>query len=405
MKKLLRQIGVIARRDFLAIVGTPTFILFLIAPLFMFAMAAIGGTGAAQLGASSAKAARIFAIANDADGARIKIADTSLRALYRGGEGPPELIVVAPKGDPVAQERALYANPDNDVRAVMRGPLTAPVVSFNPPSDRYAAYLARLAETVVRSDRSGVAIDATLVKPVITANTVATTSKGAQQASGFGAVFGIFFLTLLLAGQTVGTLAEEKGNKVIEILAASVRLEAVFLGKLIGMFGVAVVFIAFWGLLAALGLSLLPKGAALGSFAPAIGLPTFLVLCALYFTMSYMLLGAVFLGVGAQATAVREIQMLSLPITIFMVGMFGVASAGSANPGSRIAYFAEIFPFSSPFAMAARGATDPSLWPHILALAWQALWVGITISIAVRMFRIGVLKSGNGWRGLFKRTA
>src|SRR3546814_1380688 len=57
-------------------------------------------------------------------------------------------------------------------------------------------------------------------------------------------------MTLLLAGQTVSSLAEEKGNKVIEILAAAVPLESVFLGKLLGFLGVAVLFIAFWMALA-----------------------------------------------------------------------------------------------------------------------------------------------------------
>src|SRR3546814_19187722 len=45
-------------------------------------------------------------------------------------------------------------------------------------------------------------------------------------------------------------MAEERANKVIEVLAAAVPLESVFLGKLIGMFGVAMVFIAFWGTIA-----------------------------------------------------------------------------------------------------------------------------------------------------------
>ena len=117
--------------------------------------------------------------------------------------------------------------------------------------------------------------------------------------------------------------------------------------------------------------------------------------------MAYLLLGAVFLGVGAQASTMREIQMLSLPITIFQVAMFGLASAAAAEPGSRLARIAELFPFSSPFAMAARGATDPALWPHLLALGWQALWVVLTIVISVRLFRIGVLKSGgSAWRAL-----
>ena len=99
----------------------------------------------------------------------------------------------------------------------------------------------------------------------------------------------------------------------------------------------------------------------------------------------------------------RSIQMLSLPITIFQVSMFGMSAAAAGAPGSTIAHVAEIFPFSSPFAMAARGATDPAIWPHLLALGWQAMWVGITIWISVRLFRIGVLKSGSGWRGLFRR--
>ena len=35
MNQTLRQVAVIARRDFLAVVATPTFLLFLLAPFFM----------------------------------------------------------------------------------------------------------------------------------------------------------------------------------------------------------------------------------------------------------------------------------------------------------------------------------------------------------------------------------
>src|SRR3546814_3184020 len=77
--------------------------------------------------------------------------------------------------------------------------------------------------------------------------------------------------------------------------------------------------------------------------------------------MAYMLLGAVFLGVGAQASTIREIQMLSLPITILQVAMFGWASAAASSPGTWVATAAEIFPLSSPFAMAAHAANSPDL--------------------------------------------
>ena len=401
MNRLLRQIAVIARRDFLAIVATPTFLLFLLAPAFMLSFGVVGGTGAAQMGASSAGKARMVAIVDGADAGRLKAADASLRKLYRGGEGPPELLVAAPP----AQAAAFFMRKDIDVTAVLNGSLASPKIDYKSPSQRHADYLATLADSVVREGRTGLPLDKRIITATITESKAAQTSVRNQQASGFGAVFGIFFLTLLLAGQAVGTLAEEKSNKVIEILAASVPLEAVFMGKLIGMFGVSVVFVAFWGTLAALGINLMPGGGGLAGFTPAIGVPVFFALCGLYLAMAFLLLGAVFLGVGAQASSMREIQMLSLPITIFQVSMFGMSAAAAANPDSTIAHVARIFPFSSPFAMAARGATDPAIWPHVLALGWQALWVCITIWISVRLFRIGVLKSGGGWRGLFRRTA
>ena len=400
MTSLARQIAVIARRDFLSIVGTPTFLIFLLAPMFMIAVSIVGGQGARQLGESNASKARIVAIADPAGGKVLRASDAALRAAT--GTNAPDLLVVAPQGVGATQAKMLFASGTFDVTAVMSGDVMRPVIRFKPPNDRDASYLAALAESVARAGRSGIAVDVRISTPQVSATAAVAATKGGQQASGFGAVFVIFFLTLLLAGQTVSTLAEERGNKVIEILAAAVRLEAVFLGKLIGLFGVAVVFVAFWGALG--GVAVLLRGAELTTVTPAVGLPIFVILSGLYFTTAYFLLGAVFLGIGAQASSMREIQLMSLPITIFQVAMFGISSAAASHPGSQIAWFAEIFPFSSPFAMAAHAATDAALWPHVLALAWQILWVLITVSIAVRMFRVGVLKSGGGWRAMFRRA-
>jgi ABC-2 type transport system permease protein len=52
------------------------------------------------------------------------------------------------------------------------------------------------------------------------------------------------------------------------------------------------------------------------------------------------------------------------------------------------------FPFSSPFAMLARAAQEEAVWPHGVALAWQAFWVGLTIKLGAAMFRKRVMKSG-----------
>ena len=120
--------------------------------------------------------------------------------------------------------------------------------------------------------------------------------------------------------------------------------------------------------------------------------------------MSFLLLGAVFLGVGAQAATVREIQMLSLPITIFQVGMFSLCSAAASAPGTTLATIAQVIPFSSPLAMAARAATDEARGVHLLALGWQALWVGLVILISVRLFRAGVLSGRSDWKFWARRS-
>jgi ABC-2 type transport system permease protein len=56
--------------------------------------------------------------------------------------------------------------------------------------------------------------------------------------------------------------------------------------------------------------------------------------------------------------------------------------------------------------MLARAAQEPALWPHVVALVWQALWVAMAIRIGARLFRRRVMKSGPQMgkrRGLFRR--
>ena len=47
-------------------------------------------------------------------------------------------------------------------------------------------------------------------------------------------------------------------------------------------------------------------------------------------------------------------------------------------------------------AMVAYGAQHETLWPHLLALAWQALWIVLIIRVSARLFRRTVLKSSSG---------
>ena len=393
-RRAVRQTLTIARRDFIATVFTPIFLLFLFAPVIMGSFGAIGGMGAASVSGNSDKT-RIVAIVPRGQARPMAEADTQLRAMFRKDEAPPALTTIDPAADPAKQAHDAFAAKDYDASAVLYGPLDRPQILYGSRGDRSADYLTLLAGQTLTADRLGT--NSPRVEPTRTEVKRTAPSIGGQHQSAFFAVFGIFFLTLFLSGQVVGTMAEERNNKVIEVLAAAVPLESVFLGKLLGMFGVAILFVVFWGTVIGQITTLLPPSAAAGmaELLPAVGGPAFALLFGAYFTMAYLLLGSVFLGVGAQASTMREIQMLSLPITILQVAMFALSTAAASRPGSWVATFAEVFPLSSPFAMAGHAANSPELWPHFAALAWQLLWVTIFISVGARLFRRGVLQSGS----------
>lgn len=387
-----RAAMVVARRDFLAIVATPTFLLFLLAPLLLMALSGLGGIGATLLADNASANQRIVAAVPAHERAAFVNEDVRLRELVSGFP-PPRLIVVP--DDPRHGGTLAAARRDPEVLAILTGSAARPVIAEREQGSAAGRYLTLLADAVARG---GMPRDASEPRRE-TLGSSAGSSRSVQAAIGYGAVFVIFLLILLLGGQTVGTLAEEKGNKIIEILAAAIPMESVFYGKLIGMLGVALLFMLFWGVLGAIGglVALNQFGAAANDLLtarPATGWAMFLLLGLAYFLMGFMLLGAVFLGLGALASSVREIQMLSLPITLFQVGMFSLGSAAANLPGSSVATFAQWLPWSSPYAMAARAATDASLWPHVLALAWQAAWLVLSVAVAVRLFRFGVLRSG-----------
>jgi ABC-2 type transport system permease protein len=76
------------------------------------------------------------------------------------------------------------------------------------------------------------------------------------------------------------------------------------------------------------------------------------------------------------------------------VVIFALASIAVGQPDSSKALAAAVFPLSSPYVMIARAAEMPGLMPHLLAVAWQLLWVAVFLRVASGIFRKSVLKSG-----------
>jgi ABC-2 type transport system permease protein len=389
----LRAAYVIGRRDFTATVFSRTFLFFLLGPLIIIGMSVLFGNVMQSAARQDVRSA-VAIIASDADFEAIKQARDRLSHAF--AERPiPDLVHAQPASDREAQIRTLLRG--KHVVVVLSGGLADPVLTGSIGEQGSIRRQMTLVVDVARQNRA--LAEAGNVPPpiaLIKLNRVGTSAGERATVQAWTARSGqlvLFMLTVLLAGMLLSNMLEEKSNKVIEVLAAAVPVDAIFVGKIFSMLAVSIVGIGVWGSGALLSAAIL-QGGGPGWPEPAVGWPLFVLLLVLYYSANYLLLGALFLGIGSQASTVREVQTLSMPITVGQMLFFALASVAVGRFNSPVGIGAAVFPFSSPLAMIARAAQAPEIWPHLLALAWQALWVWLTVRLGASLFRRNVLMSG-----------
>lgn len=387
MMRFLRSSFVIARRDFSATVLSKAFIFFLLGPLFPLLLGGVFGGIGARVATQTAKPV-VAVLWSKGDFDRLSAARNELGQAMADGS-VATLVYYAPEPDVGAQQHHLLMSENPPVRAVLTGSLDHPQLVGGTAGDPATVAQLRLMIANAKAPES--------TAPSITVTNVKTASGSLAQDRAVTAQIGemlLFFFTILLSGMLLSQLIEEKSNKIIEVIAAAVPIDAMFVGKLFAMLAASVVGILVWITAGALLVQLVKHGGVATLPSPAVGWPMFLTLGVVYFAMNYLLLGSAFLTIGAQASTVREVQTMSMPVTFAQVIIFGFASSAIGNPDSPTALAAAVFPLSSPMAMLARAAQQPELWPHIAALLWQILWVAVILRVGSQLFRKTVLKSG-----------
>ncbi|MFN3450648.1 MAG: ABC transporter permease [Sphingorhabdus sp.] len=391
MKEIIRAAFVIARRDFTAIIYSKAFIFFLLGPFFPVLVGFAAGNLGGQIAKEVSQPVVGIALAKE-EAANILAARESLSKTLGDGYFAKMIVV----GDAAADEKSpqsYLAKKTDNLSVVVTGTLAKPVITGTANAiERERADI----ELLSGYAQSG----GTLTLPRSTPDIVVESANNDKQLRTITAQGGqilVFFLTMLLAGMVLSNLVEEKSNKIIEILAASIPMESVFLGKLFAMLGMALLGILVWTTIGLIGVAAI--GPNLPSYpTPAVGWPMFIGLCFTYFIMAYLMLGALFLGIGAMAATVREVQTISMPVTMAQLINFFFASYALTKTGEPLEKFAAIFPFSSPFAMIGRAALEPVLWHHAVAIIGQILFAILLLRLGVYLFKKNVMKSGSAGR-------
>lgn len=246
----------------------------------------------------------------------------------------------------------------------------------------------------------------------------------ASTAIGYIAGFLIYFILLIYGTQVMRGVAEEKTNRIAEVLASSVKPFQMMIGKVVGIAGVGLTQFLIWIILALIAFF------ALGTVTPMLMhqtadlqqmqqmgsagnaqvmeaisqvhgvlqlLPiTEIIICFLvYFLGGYLLYAALFAAVGSAVDQdMTESQALTLPITMPLIISFLIMFNAIQQPNSPLSVFCSIFPFSSPLVMMARIPFGVPWWQLALSIIFLILGVLVTIYLAAKIYRTGILLYG-----------
>jgi ABC-2 type transport system permease protein len=222
-----------------------------------------------------------------------------------------------------------------------------------------------------------------------------------DSGGGFGvAMFvGLFiYMAILMYGQVIlSSVVEEKTTRVAEVLFSSVKPFHLMLGKLVGVACVAITQYVLWavafGAFALYGVSML---AASGMDVPLPSLPlSFAVYALLFFVLGFLMYATIYMLVAAMVTTEKEAGQMAMPVIFLSVISIYLAFPVIRNPNSSFAFWVSIAPFFSPITMLVRIVTEkPPFWQIALSLGVGLASVVVTVWVAARIYRVGMLMYG-----------
>jgi len=235
------------------------------------------------------------------------------------------------------------------------------------------------------------------------AEIVPVTGQGEESEGGplsfiFSFIIPYFLAVMLVvtifvaSGYLLQGIAEEKENRLVEIVLSSVTALEWFTGKIVGLGAVGLTQVLIW-LITAVGLS--GGSAAL----LALAIPTFplstIVLIVVYYLLGFALYAALMAGLGALGTSMRESQQLAGIVSLFAAVPFMVSGILFSNPDATLVRALSIFPFTAPGMMIMRLPLSTVQTVDIVAsLILLGLCIPGTVWLGAKIFRIGILVYG-----------
>ena len=267
-------------------------------------------------------------------------------------------------------------------------------------------------------------------------------NAGIAYGVGFGSGLLIYMTMFIFGAMVMRGVAEEKTNRIAEVIVSSCKPFELMLGKIIGIAGVGLTQLLLWiVLMVALSSSLsafipaetyqqfqsMQQGQQMVGSAAGVN-PTALKIleakstliesvnwmviigCFLfYFLGGYLFYASLFAAIGSVINEdPQEAQQLMLPITMPIIFSFVILQSVLSNPGSPLAVWTSIIPFTSPIIMMGRIPFGvPGTVPYWQLAASMLSLIGgfiLTTWFAGKIYRTGILMYGKkaSWKEMIK---
>lgn len=266
-------------------------------------------------------------------------------------------------------------------------------------------------EKFARYDIPGLdAIIADVQQPVAVA-TIRWTDDGEQQsmadliaATGMLLTFLTYLFVMSYGGMVLQSVAEEKSNRIVELMVSSVRPYQLMMGKIVGIGLVGLFQMLVWAVMLAvifMGVGAMSDtGVSADSvaeiFSAVLSLPLveIVTLFVLYFIGGYLLYASILAACGASVNDAQDSQQFLMPVMVLMLFAFYAGFYGSTNPDGPLAYWCSFIPFTSPIVMMVRVPYGIPVYEEILSIALLYVSALVLLALSAKVYRTGILMYG-----------
>jgi len=230
----------------------------------------------------------------------------------------------------------------------------------------------------------------------------AITYTNGQQDKGFlkliapGLFLVLFYFMIATFGnQILTSITEEKENRVIEMILATIKPTTLLVGKLLSLIVLALIQMVVILVPVILGYFTFKDQLAL----PSLDLSTIpldplaITLGAVIFIVSYLMYTGILMTLGAAMPTAKEAGGFFGAVMALTFGPLYAAPLFVTAPDSLIVQILSYFPLTAPIPLLLRNAVgNLQLVPALISIAILIATTILAISIGVRIFRFGALE-------------